>query len=208
VPVTLVRRNAQLNAASDAGSNTAAKSSKARTEGHNTAGDACPKTASRIASSEYVTGIKRAAHCNGAGSTLTGYMTPLTSPATPRKNHFTGSLIALSYRVVYTPYAVVRHPYPQTVEEIYARQVRRLAAATGYLTMMLVEEPSYRWVTLKYAIEGAWGKPGKWRAQIPMCSVPHPDVQEPARSLPVGSLALRCLPFIRRICVAAPHGNC
>jgi len=84
------------------------------------------------------------------------------------EHHALFSLIALGYRVVYTPYAVVRHPYPQTVEEIYARQVRRLTAATGYLTMMLVEEPSYRWATLKYAIEGAWGKPRKWRAQIPM----------------------------------------
>jgi glycosyltransferase involved in cell wall biosynthesis len=84
------------------------------------------------------------------------------------EHHAFFSLIASGYRVTYTPYAVIRHPYPQTVEEIYTRQERRLAAAAGYLTMMFVEEPSYRWATLKYAIEGVWGKPRKWRAQIPM----------------------------------------
>ena len=85
VPVTLVRRNAHAKAASELGSNTMANSSSARIAGHKSPNDACASTAPRIASSEYVTGIRRAAHCSGAGNMLIGYMIPLTKPATPEK---------------------------------------------------------------------------------------------------------------------------
>jgi cellulose synthase/poly-beta-1,6-N-acetylglucosamine synthase-like glycosyltransferase len=84
------------------------------------------------------------------------------------EHHAFFSLISLGYKVVYTPYAVIHHPYPQTVGEIYERQTRRLMAAAGYLTMMFFEEPSYRWPTLKYGFEGVLGRERKWRSQLPM----------------------------------------
>lgn len=93
-------------------------------------------------------------------------------PGTPsmlgEEHHAFYSLIALGYRVVYSPDAVVQHPYPRTMEELRARQTRQLKATMCYIALMLVEEPDYRWPTLKYALEGLWGRPRIWRGQRPI----------------------------------------
>ena len=90
-------------------------------------------------------------------------------PGTPlmlgEEHHAFYSLIARGNRAVYSPDAVVRHPYPRTMEDLRRRQVRQLRAAMGYITLMLVEEADYRWPTLKYALEGLWGNPRTWRGK-------------------------------------------
>lgn len=77
------------------------------------------------------------------------------------------SLIALGYRVVYTPRAVVYHPYPaRTAVEMRERQLRDLSAATGYFTFLLFEQPRYRWRIVKYVAEALWGTPRTWRRPL------------------------------------------
>jgi cellulose synthase/poly-beta-1,6-N-acetylglucosamine synthase-like glycosyltransferase len=73
-------------------------------------------------------------------------------------------LIDLGYRAVYTPHAVVRHPCPQTMEQLRARHAQMLTSAAGYMTLLFVEEPRYRWAALKYAVEALKGSGRPWRA--------------------------------------------
>ena len=76
------------------------------------------------------------------------------------------SLIDRGYRVVYTPHAVVRHPYPHTFEELRARHLRDLAAAGGYITLLLVEEARYRKAVIRYVLEGLQKRPRIWRGEL------------------------------------------
>lgn len=75
-------------------------------------------------------------------------------------------LIDLGYRVAYTPHAVVLHPFPATMGFFLARYLKDLANATGYMTLLLYEEPKYRRETMKYLVEGIRGTKRTWRAQV------------------------------------------
>ena len=56
------------------------------------------------------------------------------------------------------PEAVVRHPNPMpALEDVRRRYLQSLAAATGYMTLLLVEQPRYRRAVLKYVGEGLRG---------------------------------------------------
>ena len=85
------------------------------------------------------------------------------------------SLIDRGHRAVYTPYAVVRHPYPRTMQELRARHVRSLSAASAYMTFLLVEEPRYRWAVIRYVAEAARGKRRAWRPPLPGTQ-PYPSI--------------------------------
>ena len=73
------------------------------------------------------------------------------------------SLIDRGYRIVYTPRAVVWHPYPSTRNDIQARYLKDLADSTGYMTLLFMEEPRYRRATMKYIIGGIRGVERTWR---------------------------------------------
>jgi O-antigen biosynthesis protein len=104
------------------------------------------------------------------------------------EHHAFFSLIERGYRVVYTPHAVVRHPYPRTLQELRARHLSELTGFTGYLTLLLVEEPRYRRATLRYVIEALTGTPHPWRSRA---ASPHPRLVPRWRML----LACLCGPF-------------
>jgi cellulose synthase/poly-beta-1,6-N-acetylglucosamine synthase-like glycosyltransferase len=93
----------------------------------------------------------------GAGTSLSG----------GEEHHAFFALIDRGYRVVYTPLAVVRHPYPRTLPELRARYLKTLAAATGYITFLFFEEPRYRWATAKYVAQALRGTRRPWRKQPP-----------------------------------------
>ena len=80
------------------------------------------------------------------------------------EHHAFFSLVDRGHRVVYTPRAVVHHPYPRELRDFRARLVRNRAAAAGYMTLLLVEESRYRRTLLKYVTEWLAGKPRTWRA--------------------------------------------
>ena len=81
------------------------------------------------------------------------------------EHHAFFSLIDRGYRVVYTSLAVTRHPYPRTMEDLRARHLRDLTAATAYITLMFAEEPRYRRLLARYVYEALKGSPRSWRRE-------------------------------------------
>ena len=79
------------------------------------------------------------------------------------EQHAFYSLVDRGFAVAYTPDAVVRHPFPRTMEALRSRYLRDLTASTAYFTMMLVEESKHRSETLRYLWESLRGKPRSWR---------------------------------------------
>ncbi len=73
------------------------------------------------------------------------------------------SLVDHGYRVVYTPHAIVRHPYPQGVEELRRRLLADASGACAYMIFLLVGERRYRWRVLRYALQSLSGKQRPWR---------------------------------------------
>ena len=88
------------------------------------------------------------------------------------------SLVSRGHRVSYTPEAVVRHPFPPTMDVLRARYLNDLTASTAFFTMMLVEERGYRWSTLRYLWEAMRGTERTWRGAVER----RPRVVSPIRS--------------------------
>lgn len=72
-------------------------------------------------------------------------------------------VIDRGYRVVYTPHAIVRHPYPQSLEGLRRRFLANISGACAYMILLLVEEQRYRWKVLWYALQSLGGKRRTWR---------------------------------------------
>lgn len=94
------------------------------------------------------------------------------------EQHAFFSLVSRGFRVSYTPHAVVRHPFPPTMDMLRGRYLRDLTASTAYFTMLLVEEPGHRRSTLKYLWEAVRGKERTWRGDV----VARPRVVSRVRS--------------------------
>jgi cellulose synthase/poly-beta-1,6-N-acetylglucosamine synthase-like glycosyltransferase len=89
-------------------------------------------------------------------------------PGTPlnfcEEHHAFFSLIDKGYRVVYTPDAIVHHSSVlRTLPELQTRRLAQLSASTAYAMLMLVEQPAYRWATLKYFLQAIAGRRRRWR---------------------------------------------
>ena len=82
------------------------------------------------------------------------------------EHHAFFSLIDRGHSVVYTPHAVMHHPCPQTMRDLRARHLRDLAASTGYITLLFVEEPRYRRRLIKYVVEALQGTRRTWRHPV------------------------------------------
>jgi cellulose synthase/poly-beta-1,6-N-acetylglucosamine synthase-like glycosyltransferase len=102
------------------------------------------------------------------------------------EHHAFFSLIDRGYRVVHTPEAVVRHPFPATMSALRSKQWKDLAAAMGYITLLLAEEPTHRKTILKYVFEAMRGTRRMWRTQsslspnvVPWWSVPFARLTGP-----------------------------
>jgi hypothetical protein len=75
------------------------------------------------------------------------------------------SLVKRGYRVVYTPHAVVRHPFPRTRKELRVRYVKDLSAATAYMMLLFAEQPRYRRNLITYVMGALCGLSREWRAE-------------------------------------------
>lgn len=73
------------------------------------------------------------------------------------------SLIDRGYRLVYTPDAIVRHPFPRSMRDLRTRYIEDLTAAAAYMAFLFVENPLYRPTLLKYALDALRGMPRTWR---------------------------------------------
>jgi O-antigen biosynthesis protein len=83
------------------------------------------------------------------------------------------TLIERGYRIVYNPGAIVRHPDPQTAQELRSRHLSVIATATAYVTYLAVEHPSCRRALARYALDRLRGTTRPWvnrssRAGIPV----------------------------------------
>jgi glycosyltransferase involved in cell wall biosynthesis len=88
------------------------------------------------------------------------------------EHHAFFSLIARGYRVVYTPHARVRHPYPTTLDSFRSRLLRDRAASAGYMALLFTEEPAYRRAVLRYIAQWLAGTRRDWRAhRVPSARV-------------------------------------
>lgn len=76
-------------------------------------------------------------------------------------------LVQLGYRVVYTPQALVYHPYPPNTRALRQHHLRHLAASTGYLTFLFFEEPMHRGRLVRFVLEALLGVPRTWRGAMP-----------------------------------------
>jgi hypothetical protein len=67
--------------------------------------------------------------------------------------------------MVYTPHAVVHHPYPRTMQDLRKRNVKLNIASAGYITLLFVEEPRYRRRIIRYVADRLRGisRPGRKR---------------------------------------------
>jgi glycosyltransferase involved in cell wall biosynthesis len=82
------------------------------------------------------------------------------------EQHAFYSLVRRGFRVSYTPHALVRHPFPPTMENLRQRYLRDLTASTAFFTMMLFEESGQRRHTLRYLWEAIRGKERTWRGSV------------------------------------------
>ena len=89
------------------------------------------------------------------------------------EHHAFFSLIALGYRIVYTPDAQVWHPYPCTLRAYRQRTLRDREASAGYMALLFTEAPAYRRAVLRYLVQWLLGTRRAWR--------PHPLAPGPRR---------------------------
>jgi cellulose synthase/poly-beta-1,6-N-acetylglucosamine synthase-like glycosyltransferase len=82
------------------------------------------------------------------------------------------SLIDHGYRIIYTPAARVRHPFPHTEAELRARHLRQLRAAGFHLTLLLIEEPRYRRAAIRYGLQALRGTKRRWRTDLEQARPP------------------------------------
>ena len=90
----------------------------------------------------------------GLGTDLAGF----------EEHHLLFTIIKGGGRVAYVPDAVVRHGDPKLLTEAEnGRSARVYRYNAAYLTMLLVEEPEFRYRTVRYAIQGFLGRRVLWR---------------------------------------------
>lgn len=112
------------------------------------------------------------------------------------------AVLSRGHRVVYTPAAVVRHPYPRTAEDLRRKHARDLAASVAYTLYLFAHASAYRWRIVAYLLGALRGRRRPWRP------VTHGLLKEVAGADRVIAILrgiamyLRSIPVSRR---AGPH---
>lgn len=112
------------------------------------------------------------------------------------EHHAFFSIVKRGFRIVYEPSAVVRHPFPVTEGDTYLFRLKNLKTATGYATLLFVEEPEFRRQLVKFLQNAVKGEPRTWggnmsgRAlrQIPFWRVLPAVISGPLNYLRAGSV--------------------
>lgn len=81
--------------------------------------------------------------------------------------HAFSTLIARGYKLLYTPDAVVQHPYLATKQTLWTRYLPDLGANVAFRTLLFVEEPRYRKAILAF----------KWRSLVKSFRGPRREVR-------------------------------
>jgi cellulose synthase/poly-beta-1,6-N-acetylglucosamine synthase-like glycosyltransferase len=91
----------------------------------------------------------------GAGTSIVG----------AEEHHAFFSLIDRGYRVVYTPFASVYHPYPHGDGELRRHYLRQIQTASAYLALLVVEERGHRRRAARYGLRAMAGRPRTWKTE-------------------------------------------
>ena len=75
-------------------------------------------------------------------------------------------IVKAGYKVVYTPDALVEHPFSPPMDELVARRLRTRSAITAYITFLLVEEPEQALQLLQYLVRRLLHAPIEWRESV------------------------------------------
>ena len=89
----------------------------------------------------------------GLGTTIPG----------SEEHHACFQLVAAGHRIAYSPKAVIEHPYPGTMQGLEAAHLRTLTGFAGHVTLLLVEEPSYRGRMVRFLWGAVRGSSRPWR---------------------------------------------
>jgi len=81
-------------------------------------------------------------------------------------------LIKRGHRIVFTPDAIVNHPFPETLSEARKRSGRDLEAAFAYMTFLFFEESRYRLKLIQF-LARAIARRGLLLAKSPIYSRRH-----------------------------------
>lgn len=73
------------------------------------------------------------------------------------------SILKAGYAVVYTPAAIVEHPFCPPAGDVVERRLQAHAASTAYVTFLLMEEPAHFWQVLRYLARRATRRSIPWR---------------------------------------------
>jgi len=93
-------------------------------------------------------------------------------------------LVERGYRIVYTPAAVVHHPYPPTMEDLRSLHVRLFTSSAAYVTFLFFEHRQHRRAILRFVYGRLRGVPRVW----------HDPASPPApRIIPRWRVLLGCL---------------
>lgn len=71
-------------------------------------------------------------------------------------------LISLGWSVVYSPTAIVYHPFPKTREDVQQWHIRNLRSTAAYALFLFFEQPSYRRKVIIASREWIFGKDRTW----------------------------------------------
>jgi cellulose synthase/poly-beta-1,6-N-acetylglucosamine synthase-like glycosyltransferase len=74
-------------------------------------------------------------------------------------------LIELGFTVAYTPRAVVRHPYPETLSDLRRDLRDQTTDAAAYMTFLFFEEPKHREALVRFVLERLRGVRRPWRVE-------------------------------------------
>ncbi|MBI2815514.1 MAG: glycosyltransferase [Acidobacteria bacterium] len=92
-----------------------------------------------------------------------GLGTPLGGGAEP---YAFFSLVAMGYRLVYTPRAIMAHPFPRTMASLRRRHLKQMTTTAGYVALLFLEQRRYRTELVQYASRWIRGVPPVWRTQV------------------------------------------
>ncbi|MEJ6021299.1 glycosyltransferase [Ramlibacter sp. PS4R-6] len=93
--------------------------------------------------------------CLGAGTRIPG----------AEEHYAFFELIERGWRAIYSPAAIVSHPFPAMFGTLKARHIRSVSASTAYLAFLWMQQPRFRGAIARYLWEACCGVRRSWRGQ-------------------------------------------
>jgi len=79
------------------------------------------------------------------------------------EQHAFFSIVRQGFRIAYRPEAIVRHPYPASMQSLRGNHVRDLERVAGYAALLFAEAPEHRVDVMRFAVDGILRRPRPWK---------------------------------------------